>query len=133
MGAAPSHAATCDASNLVCAVGEPQEVCEYGAPCDWSAASGCSSKVVSCACPPAGYMGEATSNVPHFFKTEEDRSIVAGGGIMLWALSGIMIVYLGLRTLESSVGIRRRGEWQASAFPRSCRWFGENCRSYGGF
>ena len=64
-------------------------------------------------------MGEATSNVPHFFKTEEDRSIVAGGGIMLWALSGIMIVYLGLSTLESSVGIRRRGEWQASAFPRS--------------
>ena len=112
----------CNATSLTCAVGEPQEICEYGTPCDWApppARAGCWSRVTSCACSPALYSGEATSNMQWLVHTVQDRNTVIAGPIMLWALTVVIVAYLGLRKLETAFGISRKGRWSSSSFPSS--------------
>ena len=117
MGNTASASASCNATSLQCAFGEPQEVCVYGSPCDWApppARVGCWSKVASCACPTSLYSGAGTSNLQYLLRTEADWTTVMAGPAMLWGITVIIVMYLVFRKVETFMGVQRKGCWEAA-------------------
>lgn len=108
MGATSSKITDCGASQLACALGEPQEVCHYGtpavmgfrpgAPCDWGNLSAlCTSTLTGCECAELWTAGFEKSALPIYFESPTSIGIYAGPA-MLWILT--LLVYPLYRMLS---------------------------------
>lgn len=113
MGAASSSTVDCASA---CALGEPQEVCDYGAgACDWdNAAAQCRSRLQRrCVCPAASVGVQASMLGPHI-ATPADAAIVMAGPVVLWALT---VLIIGYRLLHPPSAARPAGAWKEAPFP----------------
>lgn len=128
MGGAGSRAVDC-ASAPACAVGEPQEACDYySGRCDWDVVSACRSELVGCTCP-APTFGVASSALPPHIGDPVSAATIALGPVMLWSLTFLIPCYRYLYRPPSErfenggklLPRPRAGSWRTSAFPAALR------------